>query len=109
MASGDNTTAVVLLVDLLTETDLPPTDRARIARTTGLAALGRREPVDEVYHRVVRGLRTVLDGPGLSAREQAEVRNPLGRLLITGGEAAAARVELERAVADLGHDPAEAA
>ena len=109
LASGDNTAAVVLLVDLLTETALPPADLARIARTAGLAALGRREPVDEVYHRVVRGLRTVLDAPGLSAREQAEVRNPLGRLLITGGEAAAARVELERAVADLGHDPAEAA
>ena len=109
LASGDNTAAVVLLVDLLTEKALPPADLARIARTAGLAALGRREPVDEVYHRVVRGLRTVLDAPGLSAREQAEVRNPLGRLLITGGEAAAARVELERAVADLGHDPAEAA
>ena len=64
MASGDNTTAVVLLVDLLSEAALPPADLARIARTTGLAALGRREPVDEVYHRVVRGLRTVLDGPG---------------------------------------------
>ncbi|GAA5196075.1 helix-turn-helix transcriptional regulator [Microbacterium jejuense] len=109
MASGDNTAAVVLLVDLLTERALPPTDLARIARTAGLAALGRREPVDEVYHRVVRGLRTVLDSPGLTAREQAEVRNPLGRLLITGGEAAAARVELEQAVSDLGHDPAEAA
>jgi DNA-binding CsgD family transcriptional regulator len=109
LASGDNTAAVVLLSDLLTETGLPAADLARIARTAGLAALGRREPVDDVYHRVVRGLRTVLDAPGLTAREQAEIRNPLGRLLLWGGEAAAARLELERAVADLDHDPAEAA
>lgn len=108
MASGDHTTAVALLVDLLTE-QLPASDLARIARTAGLAALGRREPVDDLYHRVVSGLRAVLDVPGLSARQQADIRNPLGRLLITGGEAAAARQELEKAVADLGHDPVEAA
>ena len=108
MASGDHTTAVVLLVDLL-PAPLPPSDLARLARTAGLAALGRREPVDDVYHRVVDGLRAVLDVPGLSARQQAEIRNPLGRLLITGGEAGAARRELEKAVADLGHDPVEAA
>jgi len=109
LASGDNTAAVVLLLDLLPERALPAPDLARIARTAGLAALGRREPVDEIYHRVVRALRATLEIPGLSAREQAGIRNPLGRLLITGGEAAAARVELEQAVADLDHDPAEAA
>ncbi|WBB67613.1 LuxR family transcriptional regulator [Micromonospora sp. WMMD812] len=109
MASGDHTKAVDLLVDLLSWAVLPPADRARVARIAGVAALGRREPVDEVYHRVIRTLRSVLETPGLSARQQAEIRNPLGRLLITGGEAQAALSELEQAVANLDHDPVEAA
>lgn len=109
MASGDHTKAVDLLVDLLSWSRLPPTDRARVARIAGVAALGRREPVDEVYHRVIRTLRSVLETPGLSPRQQAEIRNPLGRLLITGGEAQAALSELEQAVANLDHDPVEAA
>jgi len=85
MASGDHTKAVDLLVDLLSWAVLPPPDRARVARIAGVAALGRRERVDEVYHRVIRTLRSVLETPGLTARQQAEIRNPLGRLLITGG------------------------
>ncbi|GIF23230.1 DNA-binding CsgD family transcriptional regulator/tetratricopeptide (TPR) repeat protein [Actinoplanes tereljensis] len=109
MASGDHTKAVELLVDLLSRAVLPPVDRARVARMAGVAALRRREPVDALYHRVIRTLRSVLDTPGLSARQQAEIRNPLGRLLITGGEAQAALGELEQAVANLDHDPVEAA
>ncbi len=107
--AGDHTTAVVLLDELLSAVELPAPDRSRIARTAGLAALGRREPVDEIYHRVVRTLREVLDSADLTALQQAEVRNPLGRLLINSGEAQAALTELERAVADLDHDPVEAA
>ncbi|WP_436534389.1 helix-turn-helix transcriptional regulator [Actinoplanes sp. HUAS TT8] len=109
MASGDHTKAVDLLIDLLSWAVLPPADRARVARIAGVAALRRREPVDKVYHRVIRTLRSVLETPGLSAREQAEIRNPLGRLLITGGEAQAALNELEQAVTNLDHDPVEAA
>ncbi|GAA0380314.1 LuxR family transcriptional regulator [Micromonospora gifhornensis] len=109
MASGDHTKAVDLLVDLLSGTELPAADRARVARIAGVAALGRREPVDDVYHRVIRTLRSVLETPGLSARQQAEIRNPLGRLLIIGGEAQTALRELAQAVASLDHDPVEAA
>ncbi|MEU7798888.1 AAA family ATPase [Micromonospora arborensis] len=109
MASGDHTKAVDMLVDLLSWAVLPPADRARTARIAGVAALGRREPVDQVHHRVIRTLRSVLETPGLSARQQAEIRNPLGRLLITAGEAQAALDELEQAVANLDHDPIEAA
>ena len=109
IASGDHTAAVVILVDLLSARGLPASDLARVARTAGLAALGRRELVDDVQRRVVQALRTVLEVPGLTARQQAEIRNPLGRVLITIGEAGAARVELEQAVEDLGHDPVEAA
>ncbi|WP_430789483.1 ATP-binding protein [Actinoplanes sp. G11-F43] len=109
IASGDHTKAVGMLVDLLSWAVLPPVDRARVARVAGVAALGRREQVDDVYHRVIRTLRSVLHTPGLSARQQAEVRNPLGRLLITVGEAQAALSELEQAVDNLDHDPVEAA
>jgi DNA-binding CsgD family transcriptional regulator/tetratricopeptide (TPR) repeat protein len=109
IASGDHTKAVDLLVDLLSWAELPPVDRARLARIAAVAALGRREPVDVLYHRVIATLRSVLETPGLSARQQAEIRNPLGRLLITGGEAQAALSELEQAVAGLDHDPVEAA
>ncbi|GAB3939046.1 hypothetical protein GCM10027614_20410 [Micromonospora vulcania] len=76
MASGDHTKAVDMLVDLLSWAVLPRADRARIARIAGVAALGRREPVDQVHHRVIRTLRSVLETPGLSARQQAEIRNP---------------------------------
>ncbi|MBL0886920.1 ATP-binding protein [Myceligenerans indicum] len=109
VASGDHTTAVVLLDELLSATELPPPDLARVARTIGVTALSRREPVDEVHHRVTRTLRAVLESPALSARQKAEIRNPLGRLLILGGEARAALAELEQAVANLDHDPVEAA
>lgn len=108
-ASGDHTTAVVLLDELLSAAELPPHDLARVARAAGTAALSRREPVDEVYHRVIRTLRAVLGTPGLSDRQKAEIRNPLGRLLILGGEASAALAELEQAVANLDDEPVEAA
>lgn len=109
LASGDHSTAAVGLEDLLSTADLPLADRARIARTAGLAGLGRREPVDELHHRLIRTLRAVLETPGLTDRQDAEVRNALGRLLIIAGEAEAALIELEKSVAHLDHDPVEAA
>ena len=109
VASGDHTTAVVLLDELLSAAELSPGDQARVARAAASSALNRREPVDEVYHRVIRTLRAVLGSPGLSDRQKAEIRNPLGRLLILGGEATAALAELEQAVANLDHEPVEAA
>jgi DNA-binding CsgD family transcriptional regulator len=109
LASGDHTAAVVLLDDLLSTAELTAPDTARIARTAAVAALGRRDSVDEVHARIVRTLRDVLASANLTARQQAEIRNPFGRLLINLGEAQAALTELEQAVADLDHDPVEAA
>ncbi|MEU8227770.1 AAA family ATPase [Kribbella sp. NPDC048915] len=109
LASGDHTAAVMLLDDLLSTAELSSTDTARIARTAAVAALGRKDSVDEVHGRIVRTLREILASAGLTARQQAEIRNPLGRLLINLGEAQAALTELEQAVADLDHDPVEAA
>ncbi|NLU80139.1 AAA family ATPase [Micromonospora sp. HNM0581] len=108
LASGDHTSAAVLLEEVLSTVDLPAAELARIAGSAAVAALGRREPVDEIYHRVVATVRAVLESGGLSARQQADVRNPLGRLLIIGGEAEAALTELGRAVDHLS-DPLEAA
>ncbi|MFY1694585.1 AAA family ATPase [Solwaraspora sp. WMMA2101] len=108
IAAGDHTSAVVTLDEVLSTARLPAPEQARIARTAAVAALGRREPVDDVYHRVVGTLRTVLGSAGLTTRQQADIRNPLGRLLIIGGEAQAALTELGRAVDHL-DDPLEAA
>lgn len=108
-ASGDHTTAVAALHDLLSALDLPAQTRARVARMVGTAALARSDAVDDLHHRVVQTLREVLDFPGLSPRERAEIRNPLGRLLIVQGDAEAALHELEQAVEHLDHDPVGAA
>lgn len=109
VSSGDHTSAVLQLDDLLSTPGLPAKDRPRVARAAATAALGRREPVDETYHRLIRTLRGVLESTDLTDQQQGEIRNYLGRLLINTGEAGAALTELERAVAHLGHDPVEAA
>ncbi|MFV2021381.1 AAA family ATPase [Micromonospora sp. LOL_023] len=108
IAAGDHTSAVVTLDEVLATVRLAAPEQARIARTAAVAALGRREPVDDVYHRVVATLRTVLGRTKLTSRQQADIRNPLGRLLIIGGEAQAALTELGNAVDHL-DDPLEAA
>ncbi|MEU6072824.1 AAA family ATPase [Micromonospora sp. NPDC047074] len=108
VASGDHTAAAAILDELLATADLATDDAARIAGTLAVAALGRREPVDDLYHRVVTTLRAFLESTELTARQQADIRNPLGRLLIIGGEAHAALTELDRAVDHL-DDPLEAA
>lgn len=107
--SGDHTAAVIHLDDLLSTAEVPPADRPRLARTAAMAALGRRESVDEVYHRLISTLRAMLTSPDLSDQQQGEIRNYLGRLLINTGEAEAALIELDQAVTHLGHDPVEAA
>jgi DNA-binding CsgD family transcriptional regulator len=114
VGAGDYTAAVTLLIDVLDtslrgELDLSQPVRGRLASAAGKAALARREAVDELHHRVVRTLRAVLDGPSLPARQEAQIRNPLGRLLIFEGDMDAARTELERAVEYLDHQPMDAA
>ncbi|QSB13011.1 AAA family ATPase [Natronosporangium hydrolyticum] len=107
--SGDHSGAVELLIELLRRAPLPPADRSRIAATAASATLARREPVDELHHELVRTLRATLDSPDLTPQQQAEIRNPLGRLLINQGEAEAALSELAQAVTYLDRDPMEAA
>ncbi|HEX6329500.1 MAG TPA: AAA family ATPase, partial [Jiangellaceae bacterium] len=107
--SGDHTTAVALLHDLLSAAELSSPDLVRVARTVATAALARSDAVDELHHRVVQTLRDVLDSPGLTPMQQAEIRNPLGRLLINQGDGKSALAELEQAVEHIVHHPLEAA
>jgi DNA-binding CsgD family transcriptional regulator/tetratricopeptide (TPR) repeat protein len=108
-ASGDHTTAVEILYELLSTANLPASARAHIARAIAIAALARRSAVDDLHHRVVSILHNVLDSPDLTPAQQAEIRNPLGRLLITQGEADAGLAHLEQAVRYLTSSPLEAA
>ncbi|WP_198663909.1 helix-turn-helix transcriptional regulator [Jiangella endophytica] len=108
-ASGDHTTAVTLLVRLLSAAPVPTPVAVELAVKLATAATARREPVDDLHHEVIRTLRDVLGRDDLAPRAQAEIRNPLGRLLLQTGEFEQAHTELSRAVPDLTHDPVEAA
>ncbi|SEF18666.1 helix-turn-helix transcriptional regulator [Jiangella alba] len=108
-ASGDHTTAVTLLVRLLTTAPVRTPAAVPLAVRLATAASDRREPVDDLHHEAIRTLRDVLARDDLAPRAQAEIRNPLGRLLLQAGEFEQAHAELARAVPDLSHDPVEAA
>lgn len=110
VASGDQTTATVLLHDLLaTAAELPGPTRLRLARQLAANTLVRREAVDELHHRVVDTLREILDSTELSPPEQGQVRSLLGRLYAQQGDFGSAYAELERAIPHLAPDSAEAA
>ena len=109
VASGDQTTATALLDELVGTAELASATRVRLARQLAGYALVRREAVDELHHRVVETLRTVLESSGLGPAERARIRSPLGRLLAQQGDFAAAHAELERAIPDLPPGSAEAA
>jgi DNA-binding CsgD family transcriptional regulator len=109
VASDDHSTAVTLLAAVVTTADPRPPELPRLAAALATAAASRRETVDALHLRVIEALREVLDSGGLTPVQQAEIRSPLGRLLLQSDEFEAARAELERAVPHLGHRPAEAA
>jgi DNA-binding CsgD family transcriptional regulator/tetratricopeptide (TPR) repeat protein len=109
VASGDHGAAAALLSDLLAGADLPLPTRVRLARKLATATLCRRDAVDELHSRVVEMLRALLEQGRLSPREDAELRCGMGRLLSQLGDLEGARAELERAVPNLDHDPAQAA
>jgi DNA-binding CsgD family transcriptional regulator/tetratricopeptide (TPR) repeat protein len=109
VASGDHGAAAALLSDLLAGAELSLPARVRLARKLASATLCRRDAVDDLHKRVVEMLRGLLERERLSPREDAELRSGMGRLLSQLGDLEGARAELERAVPNLDHDPAQAA
>ena len=116
VASGDRTTATVLLNELLSRVGtgtgaagLPSATRARLARELAANALVRREAVDDLHRRVVDTLQLVVDSGGLDPVDTALIRSRLGRLLAQQGDLGAAHTMLELAIDHLHADSAEAA
>jgi DNA-binding CsgD family transcriptional regulator len=107
--SGDYDAAAVRLRDAVAEPAAPAPTRVRLARKLAVAASARPAELDELHHQAVAALRALLDEIPVSPREEAELRNGLGRLLGILGDLDAARAEVERAVPLLDHDPVEAA
>ncbi|MEV5766725.1 AAA family ATPase [Micromonospora sp. NPDC052213] len=105
ITSGDGATAVVLLHDLLTNADLRPADVVRLTGKIPFGLLTGRER----YRELLDALRRVLDGGEATPGEAAEIRFQVARLLLQMEAFAQARIEMERALPDLGHDPAKAA
>ena len=105
LASGDNATAVGLLDELITEAQLPG---GTVARLAGKLRFATAEDMSRV-RGVVLSLRGVLAEQQLGERDQAEVRAQIGRLELLAENHAAGRIELERAIPHLGHDPVAAA
>jgi DNA-binding CsgD family transcriptional regulator/tetratricopeptide (TPR) repeat protein len=98
LASGDHVTALIVLHELITEPALP---------AEAVAPLVRKMPIHAFtsYTRraeVLAALRAVLGTDRLSARDRAEVRSQLSRVLFTLGEFSAAADELELAIPDTG-------
>lgn len=108
IGAGDDTTGVLLLKELVGCNDLPAKTRFRLAKKLATTEVFRRSVDSRLVRQVVDTLRTVLESGRLTAREAAEIRSPLGRLLMQMGEFEAGRLELELAIPELDHDPAEA-
>ena len=105
LASGDGATALVLLHDLLTNAELRPADVVRLTDKFPFGLLSGRER----YRELMDALRLVLDTGEPTPIEAAEIRFQLARLLTQMEAFEQGRTEMERALPDLGHDPAKAA
>lgn len=109
ISAGDDSTGVVLLADLVDAEELPLRTRARIAKRLAGVEVFRRSVDGELVRRVVQTLKRVVETEGMPQAEAAEIRSPLGRLLMQRADFEAGRAELERAIPDLAHDPVESA
>ncbi|WP_093782644.1 ATP-binding protein [Actinacidiphila guanduensis] len=105
LATGDQQTAVTALHALLSSGDLPAGAVVRLCRKFPVFAFSGHLGSSDLLE-VLRGL---LDGGALARSERGEVRAQLGRMLMHAGQYAAGAAELERATADLGERPYEAA
>jgi DNA-binding NarL/FixJ family response regulator len=109
VAAGDGVTATTLLYDLIGVVDSVSPALARLARKLADATLFSRKAVDQLHTKVVETLATVLESPGLTPQQSAEIRERRGRLLWQLGHWDRGYRELELAIPNLDHEPLEAA
>lgn len=109
ISAGDDSTGVILLTDLVNAAQLPLRTRSRLAKRLAGVEVFRRSVDSEHVLAVVAALRRIVDTDGMMPKDVAEIRSPLGRLLWQMADFDAARIELERAIPDLAHDPLESA
>jgi DNA-binding NarL/FixJ family response regulator len=107
IGAGDDSTGVALLIDLVNTAALPLRTRIRLAKRLAAVEVFRRSVNSSLIRNVVDCLRAVIATEGMPARDVAEIRSPLGRLLMQMADFEAGRAELEMAIPDLGHDPVE--
>ena len=105
LSAGDEATASVLLLDLLTKADLPAHAVVRLVKKIPFGSFTGQSRFDDL----VATLRSAVDAQALDQRAQAEARMLLGRVLLVMEEREAGRTEVERAIPHLVHDPVEAA
>lgn len=105
LAAGDEASAESVYHDLATQGGLAARDVARLLGKTPLATLTSQDR----YRALAQALRRVLDAGAGDPVTEAEIRFHLGRVLLAVGEYNQSRIELERSIPHLGHDPRAAA
>ncbi|MFF3381326.1 LuxR C-terminal-related transcriptional regulator [Streptomyces sp. NPDC002680] len=103
--SGDDQTAVALLLDVLTEVEHPVEARVRLARKIGRFAAAGGASFAGTATDVTSALRSVLARADLPAGDRGEIRLLLGRLLLQLGQFDVVYQEVEAAVPDLAARP----
>lgn len=101
LESGDDRAAVVTLLSLLAAEDLATSDRSRLVRKTGGAAVFGARDVSDLARSVLDAVRGVLSCDDLPRQERGEIKLLLGRLLRDIGQESAAFDAIEDGVGDL--------
>ncbi|MET7647781.1 AAA family ATPase [Streptomyces sp. NPDC005426] len=107
--SGDDRTAVALLLEVLTEVEHPVEARVRLARKIGRFTAAGGASLGTSAKDVTSALRSVLSDIDLPAVDRGEIRLLLGRLLLQLGQFDVVYEEVEAAVPDLAAQPTLAA
>ncbi|WP_179201727.1 helix-turn-helix transcriptional regulator [Streptomyces caniscabiei] len=107
--SGDDHTAVTLLLEVLTEVEHPVEAQLRLARKIGRYTAAGGASFATTATGVLSALRSVLNHDDLPAGDRGEIRLLLGRLLLQLGQFDVVYQEVEAAVPDLAARPTLAA
>ncbi|MEU6415976.1 helix-turn-helix transcriptional regulator [Streptomyces spiralis] len=107
--SGDDHTAVALLLEVLTQVEHPVEAQVRLVRNIGRFTAAGGASFSATAADVMRALRSVLANADLPAGDRGEIRLLLGRLLLQSGQFDVVYQEVEAAVPDLADRPTLAA